>query len=246
MKVSAEHAAGMSASTMAALMLAVFTVSVGFGVVLPHLPDLIERLLGAGVEAAQVSLHTGLLTAAYTLALFLFSPLWGRLSDRRGPRGVLLIGLIGFGLTMLVFSFVETLAAVYAARLLSGMFAAAVTPVASAVIGNFVTTEQGRARQLAFVSMASIAGFLFGPMLGMLATRFAGNFFLVSLPAGSLAIPLVATALLAIFMTFVVAFAVPNGEARYRSLKMNDNTVDQPAGLMPKLLGLTFIVSAGV
>ena len=67
--------------TMAALMLAVFTVSVGFGVVLPLLPYLIERLLGAGVEAAQVSRHTGLLTAVYTLSLFLFAPLWGRLSD---------------------------------------------------------------------------------------------------------------------------------------------------------------------
>jgi MFS family permease len=71
---------------MAALMCAVFTVSVGFGVVLPLLPYLIERLLGAGAEAAQVSRHTGLLTAVYTLSLFLFAPMWGRLSDRRGTR----------------------------------------------------------------------------------------------------------------------------------------------------------------
>jgi len=49
---------------MAALMLAVFTVSVGFGVVLPRLPYLIERLLGAGVAAAQVSRQTGLLREA--------------------------------------------------------------------------------------------------------------------------------------------------------------------------------------
>ena len=60
-------------ATMAALMLAAFTVSVGYGVVLPLLPYLIERLLGAGVEVAQVSRHTGLLTAVYTLAPFLFA-----------------------------------------------------------------------------------------------------------------------------------------------------------------------------
>ena len=48
---------------MAVLMLAAFTVSVGFGVLLPLLPYLIERLLGGGVEAAQISRHTGLLTA---------------------------------------------------------------------------------------------------------------------------------------------------------------------------------------
>jgi MFS family permease len=142
---------------MAALMLAVFTVSVGFGVVLPLLPYLIERLLGAGVEAAQVSRHTGLPTAVYTLSLFLFAPMWGRLSNRRGPRGVLLVALLGFGVTMLVFSFIESLTAVYGERFLSGMFAAAVTPVAAAVIGNFTTTEQGRVRRLAFVSMAGIS-----------------------------------------------------------------------------------------
>lgn len=143
MRVNTECTAGGSASTMIALMLAVFTVSVGFGVVLPLLPYLIERLLGAGVEVAQVSRHTGLLTAVYTLLLFLFAPMWGRLSDRRGPRCVLLVGLLGFGVSMLVFSFVDSLAAVYAERFLSGMFAAAVTPVAAAVIGNFTIRQYG-------------------------------------------------------------------------------------------------------
>ncbi len=231
---------------MAALMLAVFTVSVGFGVVLPLLPYLIERLLGAEVEAAQVSRHTGLLTAAYTLSLFLFAPLWGRLSDRHGPRGVLLVGLLGFGVTMLVFSFVESLAAVYAERLLSGMFAAAVTPVAAAAIGNFTTTEQGRARRLTFVSMAGIAGFLLGPMLGVFVTRFAANLFTLAMPAESVAIPLAATALLAFLVAFAVSFAVPSGEGHERSKQTTGASVDKTAWLVPKLLILTFIVSAGV
>lgn len=231
---------------MAALMLAVFTVSVGFGVVLPLLPYLIERLLGAGVEAAQVSRHTGLLTAVYTLSLFLFAPMWGRLSDRRGPRGVLLVGLLGFGVTMLVFSFVESLAAVYAERFLSGMFAAAVTPVAAAVIGNFTTTEQGRARRLAFVSMAGIAGFLLGPMLGVFVTRFAADFFTLAMPAGSVAIPLAATAVFAFLVASAVAFAVPSGAGHDRSKKTTGASGDKSAWLVPKLLILTFIVSAGV
>ena len=246
MKVNAEGTAGVSMSTMAALMLAVFTVSVGFGVVLPLLPYLIERLLGSGVEAARVSRHTGLLTAVYTLSLFLFAPLWGRLSDRRGPRGVLLVGLLGFGITMLVFSFVESLAALYAERFLSGMFAAALTPVAAAVIGSFAATEQGRARRLTFASMASIAGFLLGPMLGVLVTRFAANFFTLSMPAGSLAIPLAATALLAFLVASAVAFAVPSGQGRDSSHKTKRVSAGKAAWLVPKLLILTFIVSAGV
>lgn len=246
MRDNTERAARVHAPTMAALMLAVFAVSVGFGVMLPLLPDLIERLLGAGGEAAQVSRHTGLLTAVYTLSLFLFAPLWGRLSDRHGPRGVLLFGLLGFGITMLVFSFVESLAAVYAERFLSGMFAAAVTPVASAVIGNVATTEQERARRLAFVSMAGITGFLVGPMLGMLVTRFAGNLFSLAMPAGSLAIPLAATALFAMLVASAVAFAMPNGAGQYRSQKTTGASVDKTAWPVLKLLILTFIVSTGV
>jgi len=245
MRTSTEPTAGISAATMAALMLAVFTVSVGFGVVLPLLPYLIERLLGAGAEAAQVSRHTGLLTAVYTLSLFLCAPIWGRLSDRRGQRGVLLVGLLGFGITMLVFSFVESLAAVYAERFLSGVFAAAVTPIAAAAVGNFTTTEQGRARRLSFVSMAGISGFLLGPILGVFVTRFAADFFTVAMPAGSVAIPLAATALLAFLVVAAVAIAVPDGDGRDRSRKTKDaSAITQ--WLVPKLLVLTFIVSAGV
>jgi MFS family permease len=246
MMVITQRLASMPRVTMVTLMLAVFTVSIGFGVALPLLPYLIERLLGAGVGAAQVSRHTGLLTAVYTLSLFLFAPMWGRLSDRRGPRGVLLIGLLGFGTTMLIFSFVESLTVVYAERFLSGMFAAAVTPVAAAMIGGFTTTEQRRARRLAFLSMAGITGFLLGPMLGVFVTRFAADLFTLAMPAGSVAIPLAATALLAFLVAPAVAFAVPNGESHDRSQKTTGALVDKTTWLVPKLLILTFIVSAGI
>ena len=246
MTEKAKHSAELSATTMATLMLAVFTVSIGFGIVLPLLPFLIERLLGVGVAAARVSQHTGLLTAVYTFSLFLFAPIWGRLSDRHGPRGVLLLGLLGFGVSMLVFSFVESLAAVYMERFLSGLFASAVTPVAASVIGRFVTTEQGRARRLAFVSISGITGFLLGPMLSVFITRFVADSFSLAMPAGSLAIPLAVTALLAIVVASAVAFAVPSGEDNDRSQRTSDIAVDKATWLVPKLLILTFIVSAGV
>ena len=155
-------------------------------------------------------------------------------------------GILGFGVTMLVFSFVESLAAVYAERFLSGVFAAAVTPVAAAVIGNFITTEQGRARRLSFVSMAGIAGFLSGPMLGVFVTRFAANFLTRTMPAGSVAIPLAATALLAFLVAGAVALAVPSGKGHDRSQEAAGASVEKTVWLVPKLLILSFIVSAGV
>ncbi len=231
---------------MATLMLAVFTVSVGYGVVLPLLSYLIERLLGTAGGAAPVSRHTGLLTGVYALALFLFAPVWGRLSDRFGRRNVLLAGLLGFGAAMLIFSFVESLAAVYAERFVSGMFAAAVTPVAAAAIADFATTGQGRARRLAFVSMAGGAGFLLGPMLGVFVNRFAAGFFATGKALGSIAIPLAATALLAFLAGLVVAFAIPGGKGGNRSTKVSSVPVAETPWVVPKLLVLTFIVSAGI
>ncbi|GHH24556.1 hypothetical protein GCM10008023_36740 [Sphingomonas glacialis] len=140
-------------------MLSVFTVSLGFGIVLPSLPFLLERLFGASGDATQVSRATGLLTALYTLSLFLFAPVWGWLSDRFGRRLILIIGLVGFSATMLTFAFIDGLGAIYTERFLSGMFAAAVTPIALATIGDIAATEAARARRLMFVSLAGITGF---------------------------------------------------------------------------------------
>lgn len=232
-------------ATMFTLMLAVFTVSVGFGIMLPLLPALIERLLGTGAPIAQVGRHTGLLTAVYTLSLFLFAPMWGRLSDRRGARGVLLVGLLGFGVTMLVFSFVESLAGVYAERFLSGMFAAAVSPVAAAAVGSFTTSEQERARRLAFVSMAGIAGFLLGPMLSVFITRLSA-LFAIAKPAGDVAVPLATAALLAFAVAGAVVFVAPTGQRAGPTTAKLRTLSDGPTWLVPKLLILTFIVSAGI
>ena len=74
-----------------ALLLAMFAISVGYGIVLPILPFLIERLAGTA-DAATLSWHTGLITGTYILAIFLFAPLWGKVSDRWGRRPVLLHG----------------------------------------------------------------------------------------------------------------------------------------------------------
>jgi len=237
---------GIPLRTMGVLMLSVFTVSIGYGAILPSLPYLIERLLGAGGDAAQVSRATGLLTGLYTLSLFLFAPVWGRLSDSYGRRSILLIGLIGFGVTMLLFAFVENLLAVYAERFLSGMFAAAVTPVALATIGDLAATEQVRARRLTFVSLAGISGFLLGPMLGVFMSRVVAQILPIAGAAGSLAPPLAVTAVLALMAAAAAAMTVPAsrpvGEAPGR-----DASTSLPApGLVPRLLALSFIVSAGI
>ena len=223
---------------LAALMLAVFSISVGFGVLLPQLPALIERLLGAGGTAAQVPRATGLMTALYMFALFLGAPVWGRLSDQWGRRPVLLIGLAGFGATMIAFAFFETLAAVYIERALSGLFAAAVTPVALAAVTDVSATKAELGRRLTFVSLAGISGFLLGPTLGVALTRGLGG------AAGALALPLVATGGLALIAALAVAVTVRPGSAA--PVARPQATVVPAPRVVRWLLVLGFVVSAGV
>jgi MFS family permease len=239
-------ASGVPRSTMAVLMLSVFTVSIGYGVTLPLLPYLIERLFGASADATQVSRATGLLTGLYTLSLFLFAPAWGHLSDKYGRRIILLTGLVGFSLTMWIFAFIENLAAVYAERFLSGLFASAVTPVALAAIGDLATTDETRARRITFISLAGIAGFLLGPMLGVAVARAAAGLFSVGGAAGALAIPLAGTAILALLVAAAATVTVPDKERSDITIKRDQHTSGIRVWLVIRLLVLAFIVSAGV
>jgi MFS family permease len=244
--ISRALSTGIPLSTMAVLMLSVFTVSIGYGVILPLLPFLIERLLGASGDAAQISRATGLLTGMYMLSLFVFAPVWGRLSDRYGRRIILLIGLVGFSITMLIFAFIENLVAVYAERFLSGMFSAAVTPVALAVIGDIAATEDVRARRLTFVSLAGISGFLLGPMLGVGVTRAAGSLLPFFSGDGALTLPLAATAILALLVAFATVITVPETRPRDAAAKRGQPAPELVPRLVPLLLSLAFIVAAGV
>jgi MFS family permease len=232
--ISRSASSGVPPSTMVVLMLSVFTVSMGYGIVLPLLPYLIERLLGTGGDAAQVSRATGLLTGLYTLSLFLFAPAWGRMSDRYGRRTILLIGLIGFSVTMFTFAFIENLPAVYAERFLSGMFAAAVTPVAQAAIGDLA----------AFIGLAGIGGILLGPMLGVFMG--AANILPIVNAAEALALPLAGTAVLALLVAVAAVMTVPGTKQGDATPKRDQPATAATAWLVPKLLALAFIVAAGV
>ena len=157
---------------IAVLMAALFAVAVGYGVVLPILPFAIERLAGTG-DPAAVSRQTGMLTGTFTLALFLFAPGWGRLADRLGRRIVILLGLVGFALTLAAFGFLHRLAFLYLSRFLNGLFASAITPAAYAVVGDWELPRAVRAHRFALLNTASAAGFLAGPLLGGLVLAVA-------------------------------------------------------------------------
>lgn len=146
------------------LMASVFVVALGYGVALPMLPFFLEPLL-ADSSRFSVSWHVGMMTSVYAFAMFLFAPLWGRLSDKVGRRPVILVGLGGFVLMLGAFGLSRDLWLAYASRMLGGLFASTILPVASAYIADMGALDL-RARRFAWMGTAGLLGFLAGPMLG--------------------------------------------------------------------------------
>jgi MFS family permease len=236
---------GAPIGVLVVLMAAVFTVSVGYGVVLPLLPGLVEGLRRAPDSRSSIASNTGLLTSVYVLGLFLFAPLWGRLSDRFGRRNILVLGMLGFAGSMATFSFVGGLSAIYVERFVSGVFAAAVTPVASAVIGDLATSDESRGQRLTMISVAGITGFLVGPMLGLFIARLGAELLGSIGPSGPLAIPLAATAVLALPVAGAIAGTVPRASHTAPS-RIKAPAAHGNARLVLGLLTLAFIVSGAV
>ena len=145
------------------LYLPLFSVALGYGAVLPVLPGLLERLHGASTGDA-LPLHAGLLTGIYIGAFVIAAPFWGRVTDRRGPRGVLLAGLTGYAAATLWLGVAGSLVAAYASRFVAGAFAAGLVPATAASIVAR-SDEASRARHLGWMSAAAIGGFLVGPAL---------------------------------------------------------------------------------
>lgn len=153
----------LSAGAFAALLAAAMAVSMAYGVTLPVLPGLVER---AGVgSAADVEGHTGWLTGTYTLALFLFAPARGALADRIDRRWVLVAGLAGSSAALWALTGSLELRALYAARAIAGLTAAAVLPAVFAYVVT-ASAPSRLQRRFAWIASATALGFLLGPALG--------------------------------------------------------------------------------
>ena len=154
----------MARGAMPLLSAMVFIVSLGYGAGLPLIRPYLLRYLGA-VPTSTVAWHVGMLGGVYLFALFVFAPLWGRLSDRHGRVLVLLIGFAAFLVGSVGTAMAPGLGAVYAARLLAGGGAAAIVPTAQAYIADLSSTID-RSRRFVLLGSTSFVGFLAGPAFG--------------------------------------------------------------------------------
>jgi DHA1 family multidrug resistance protein-like MFS transporter len=217
---------------LAVLSFALVVVMLGFGMVVPVFPFYIERM-GAGGSAF------GLLVAIAALTELLFGPIWGSLSDRTGRKPILVIGMFGYGLSMLLFGLSTQLWMLFASRALSGVLSSATVSPAMAYIGDS-TGERERGGGMGTLGAAAGLGIILGPALG---GWLAGD---------SISMPFFIGAGISLIALLLIAFLLPESLPRESrnparrvgmlSLRELGKAVRSPIGV---LLLLAFLTTVG-
>lgn len=171
------------------LVFALLVVMLGFGMVIPVFPFLIDKL-GANGSAL------GILVATAALTEFLFGPIWGSISDRVGRKPILLIGMFGYALAMFAFGIATKIWMLLVFRALSGILSSATITTTMAYIGDS-TSEKQRGRGMGILGAIAGAGTVIGPGIGGL------------LAGGYLSTPFFVSALLALLSLLLVALLLP-------------------------------------
>lgn len=142
--------------------------SMGIGIILPVMPDLLQEL--SGLSVGEAALWGGYLSFSYAMMQFLFSPTIGNLSDRYGRRPVLLISLATLTVDYIVMALAPNLWVLFVGRIIAGL-AGATFSTATAYLAD-VTPKDKRAAAFGLVGAGFGVGFIFGPALGGIMGEF--------------------------------------------------------------------------
>ena len=134
----------------------------GLGILIPVMPQLIRDLGQGGLEHAVII--GGWLTTLFAVMQFGASPMLGSLSDQFGRRPVLLSSLSAFGLSYVLMGFAPTLAWLFAAQCLTGLFSAT-SGTAYAFVTD-VSAAEDRPRRFGMIGASFGLGLVIGPVLG--------------------------------------------------------------------------------
>lgn len=171
------------------ILLTVFLDLVGFSIIFPLFPDMLEYYLGK--EAVGGSLHSlihqletlsglsgekarlaatvlfgGLLGSLYSILQFIAAPIWGAMSDRQGRRKILVVTIGGTAISYLLWIMADSFWLLVASRFLGGIMAGNLS-VATAAVAD-VTDSSSRAKGMGMIGAAFGIGFIFGPAMGAL------------------------------------------------------------------------------
>lgn len=159
------------------IFLIVFINLLGFGIILPLLPYYGESL---GATPLQI----GFLAAIYSLFQLLSAPILGELSDKIGRRPILLFSLAGTALSFFILGAAKTLPLLFLSRIIDGASGGNIS-TAQAYIAD-ITSKENRTQGMGFLMAAFSLGFILGPAVGGVLSRF--SYSLPSYVAGAVAL----------------------------------------------------------
>lgn len=164
------------------VFLTVFLDMVGFSIIFPLFPDMLEWYVAKEGAASSIGrlatwlqglvtddfavivLFGGILGSLYSGLQFLFAPVWGAISDKIGRRPTLLFTLFGTALSYVVWFFAGTFALLVTARLLGGMMAGNISTASAAIADTHAGKD--RAKGMGMLGAGIGLGFVVGPALG--------------------------------------------------------------------------------
>ena len=162
MTTTAIPATPVSRHAITFVLITVFLDMVGFGLIMPVLPALIEQV--GQMDLADAAYIGGWMFAAFSVAQFAFSPLMGNLSDRFGRRPLLLLAIFGLGVDYLFSAVAPSIFWLVVGRVIAGVCGSSYV-IANAYIAD-VTAPEDRAKAFGMVGAAFGVGFVLGPAIG--------------------------------------------------------------------------------
>lgn len=148
------------------LALCVFSSTLGIGIVSPLLPLYVQDMGATGI-------WLGIIIAAYFLSNSVCVPIAGRLSDRRGRKVFLVIGLLAYAIISLGYIWATQASHLALVRLAHGIAGAVTIPIAMAYLGDLALAgEEGK--WMGYANAAFFSGFGLGPLMGGVVTEHLG------------------------------------------------------------------------
>ncbi|MHA7963913.1 MFS transporter [Paenibacillus sp. CAU 1782] len=175
------------------LMLNIFIVFTGIGLIIPIMPSYMNMLHIGGSTL-------GFLVAAFSIAQLVFSPLAGRISDSIGRKKVIVAGMLLFAISEWIFGAVSALPLLFLSRMLGGISAALVMPAVMAYTAD-ITTDEERGKGMGLINAAITTGFIIGPGIGGYIAEFG------------IRVPFYAAAVAGLIAMLVTAFLLPETPA---------------------------------
>lgn len=151
-------------TALALIFLTVFIDLLGFGLLIPILPAFGLKVLNIDESAI------GIVISAYSFIQFIFNPIFGKISDKKGRKPVIMFCLLLNAFGYLLFSFTNSYLLLLISRIIAGIGGSSIS-VAQAYIADITTTDN-RSKGMGLIGSAFGLGFVFGPLLGGLLSEF--------------------------------------------------------------------------